>query len=107
MVNNINPLSPAGAAAAPANGKTQNSPQKVKDAAQQFEALMIEQLLKTAREASSDGGGWLGTGEDQPGQIAMDMAEQQFASTMAKQGGFGLTTTITRDLERAPGVKAR
>jgi Rod binding domain-containing protein len=106
MLNNIGSLTTSGAAAA-GSGKSQHSPQKVKDAAQQFEALMIEQLLKTSREASSDSGGWLGTGEDQPGQIAMDMAEQQFATTMAKQGGFGLTTTITRDLERVPGTKLR
>jgi flagellar protein FlgJ len=97
MLNNINSL-PAGASDAAA-GKAQNSPQKIKDAAQQFEALMIGQLLKTAREASSGSGGWFGTGEDETGQIPMELAEQQLATTMAKQGGFGLTTTITRDLE--------
>jgi peptidoglycan hydrolase FlgJ len=99
MINNISSLSST-ASAATGNAKNQNSPGKIKDAAQQFEALMIGQLLKTAREASSESGGWFGTGDDQTGQIAMDMAEQQLASTMSKQGGFGLTTTITRDLEQ-------
>jgi flagellar protein FlgJ len=102
MINNINSLS-SGASAA-ANGTSQNSPQKIKDAAQQFEALMIGQLLKTAREASGSGG-WFGTGEDETGQIPMEMAEQQLAATMAKQGGFGLTTTITRDLELGAASK--
>jgi peptidoglycan hydrolase FlgJ len=98
MVNNISSLSSG--ALTTGNSKSQNSPEKIKDAAQQFEALMIGQLLKIAREASSDSGGWFGTGDDQTGQIAMDMAEQQLAATMSKQGGFGLTTTITRDLEQ-------
>lgn len=97
MINNIGSVSPAlsGAAAA---GKTKDQSAKIKDAAQQFEALMIGQMLKTAREASGDGG-WFGTGEDSTGQIPMEMAEQSLATTMAKQGGFGLTKTISRDLE--------
>ena len=66
---------------------------------------MIGQLLKTAREASSGSGGWFGTGEDETGQIPMEMAEQQLAATMAKQGGFGLTTTIARDLELGAASK--
>lgn len=96
MINNVSSLSPALSGATSAKAK--DSPEKIKDAAQQFEALMIGQFLKTAREASGDGG-WMGTGEDQTGQIPMEMAEQQLATTMAKQGGFGLTKTITRDLE--------
>lgn len=104
MISNVASLSPAFAAAA--TGKTKEPPHKIKDAAQQFEALMIGQLLKTAREASG-GGGWLGTGEDETGQIPMELAEQQLAMTMAKQGGFGLTKTITRDLELGAVSKVR
>lgn len=99
MVNNIGALPPALTGAT--SGKTKISPEKVKDAAQQFEALMIGQMLKVSREAGSSG--WLGTGEDETGQISMDLAEQQLAATMAKQGGFGLTQTIVRDLERGTG----
>lgn len=103
MINNISSLSPGVAGAA--DGTTKNSTNKIKDAAQQFEALMIGQLLKTAREAASGSGGWFGTGEDETGQIPMELAEQQLATTMAKQGGFGLTTTITRDLEQGAASK--
>jgi Rod binding domain-containing protein len=79
-----------------------DSPQKIKDAAQQFEALMLGELLKTAREAGSSSG-WMGTGEeDQAGQTGLDMAEQQFASMMAKNGGLGLTRFIVQGLERKP-----
>ena len=79
-----------------------SSPEKIKAAAQQFESLMIAELLKTSREASSDSG-WLGTGdEDQAGQNALDMAEQQVANVMAKAGGLGMQTFITNSLSRKP-----
>ena len=48
----------AAAAVPPASPRP---PQSVAEAAKQFEALMIAQLLKTAR---GDENGWLGTGED-------------------------------------------
>ena len=106
MIHNIGSLPPVFAGVANTN-KAKDSPQKTKDAAQQFEALMIGQFLKASREASSEGGGWMGTGEDETGQIPMEMAEQQLAMTMAKQGGFGLTKTIARDLDLQAASKTR
>jgi Rod binding domain-containing protein len=98
-MNSINALAGMNWSAGTPQGK--NSTEKVKGAAEQFEALMIGQLMKTAREAGSSG--WLGTGEeDQAGQTGMDMAEQQLASVMAKSGGLGLTKFITQGLERKP-----
>jgi flagellar protein FlgJ len=72
------------------------SPEKIKKAAEQFEALLIGQMLKSAREAGSSG--WLGTGEDGAGQTGVDMAEQQFASALAAKGGLGLSGFITSSL---------
>ena len=76
-----------------------NDPAKVKEAAQQFEALMIGQLMKTAREASGDGG-WMGTGDDEAGQIGMEMAEQVFARGMAANGGLGMAQMIAKGLQK-------
>jgi Rod binding domain-containing protein len=70
---------------------------KIPEAARQFEALLIGQILHSAH--SSDGG-WLGSGEDSSGSSATDFAEEQLANTMAQSGGFGLATVITKDLER-------
>lgn len=70
---------------------------KIADAARQFEALMIGQILKTARESSE---GWLGTGEDHAGELALEMAEQQFAQAMSARGGLGIAKLVTADLER-------
>jgi Rod binding domain-containing protein len=81
-------------------GKTQssNDPSRIKKAASQFEALLIGQLLKSAREAGS--GGWMGDGDDQTGSPMMEMAESQLASLMASQGGFGLAKMVVDGLAR-------
>jgi Rod binding domain-containing protein len=79
--------------------KTKQNEKRVLDAAQQFESLMMSELLKTAREAGSDGG-WLGTGDDQAGQQALDLAEQQVSNVMAKSGGLGMRQFILNNLSK-------
>jgi Rod binding domain-containing protein len=73
------------------------SADKVHDAAQQFEALLIGQILRSARQGGS---GWLGDGEDPSGECATDYAEQQFAAVLAQRGGLGLADMIAKGLER-------
>ena len=75
---------------------------KAVDAAKQFEALLIGQMLKSMRESGS---GWLGSGEDQAAESAMGMAEEHFAAALSASGGFGLTADIQRGLAAAPHVK--
>ena len=58
MMDGIN-----GVASLPTGATLSAKPENVREAAQQFESLLIAQLLKTARESGS-GGGWLGTGDD-------------------------------------------
>ncbi len=69
---------------------------KTVDAAKQFEALLIGQMLKSMRESGS---GWLGSGEDQAAESAMGMAEEHFAQALSSSGGFGLASTIQHGLE--------
>ena len=71
-----------------------SGPGKLQNAAQQFEALLIGQILHSANTAD---GGWLGS-DDSSGSCATDFAEEQLANAIAQQGGFGLATLITRDL---------
>jgi Rod binding domain-containing protein len=75
-----------------------DDPKRVADAAQQFESLMIGQLLKSMRESGE--GGWLGTGEDQAGAQAMELAEEQMAQALAQQGGFGLARLVVTGLKK-------
>src|SRR5207248_10937360 len=80
---------------AAARNDSGRDPNKVHDAAQQCEALLLGQMLRSVRESNP---GWLGSGGDATGDCATDFAEQQFATVMAQQGGLGLATLITKGL---------
>jgi Rod binding domain-containing protein len=75
-----------------------DSPEKIKDAASQFEALLIGQILKTVHEDSDEGG--LGGDSDPASASAMDFANDYFARAMAAKGGLGLTNMIASGLQR-------
>jgi len=81
--------------------KKADSPEKIAGVAKQFEALMIGQMLKSAREAS--GGGWL-TDEDEQddttGSLVMEMAEEGFSQALAARGGLGIAKMVSQNLER-------
>jgi flagellar protein FlgJ len=69
-----------------------NNPQRIREAASQFEALLIGQVLKSMHE---EGTGWLGTGEDQTASSAMGLADEYLAQSMSKGGGLGLAKSIS------------
>ncbi len=78
-----------------------DTPEKILGVAKQFEALMIGQMLKSAREAN--GGGWFSNeddSDDQTGSLVMEMAEQGFSQAMAARGGLGIAKMVTANLER-------
>ena len=96
-MSSITPLSAATPSSfEPIPPKT-DSPAKVHDAARQFEALLLGQILETVRQ----GGGWLGSGEDSASGCASGLAEQQLALMLAKQGGLGLSALIEKGLQRS------
>jgi len=74
-----------------------DSPAKIHDAAQQFEALLLAQMLRSERES---GNGWLGSGGDSTSDSAIEFAEQQFATLLARQGGLGIASLISQGLKR-------
>ena len=70
---------------------------RVRDAACQFESLLIAQLMKSVHESDK---GWLGDSEDdQAGSTATQMAEEQFAQALARQGGLGLAHMVVSGLQ--------
>lgn len=78
--------------------KRRDDPKRVADTAQQFESLLIAQLLKSMRESGT--GGWLGTGDDPAGAQAVELAEGQMAQALATQGGLGLAHLVVKGLQR-------
>jgi Rod binding domain-containing protein len=74
---------------------------KIEKAAKQFESLLIGQIMKSMHEAGSSG--WMGGGEDQAGEAAMELAEEQFAQALASRGGLGLARLIMQGLTARSG----
>jgi peptidoglycan hydrolase FlgJ len=79
-----------------APAESRNSPARIENAAKQFEALLMGQILKSMHEEGSNG--WLGGGDDQSGESAMQLAEEQFAQALSSRGGLGLAKVITQGL---------
>jgi len=77
------------------NTRQPDSPERIHDAAQQFEALLLGQILRTMRDS---GGGFMGE-KDSASDCALEFAEQQFATVMARSGGLGLATLIVQGLQ--------
>jgi Rod binding domain-containing protein len=71
---------------------------KLHNAAQQFEALVIGEMLRAGRESGSDG--WLGSGDEAGDDSALDMAEGQLSNALAAGGGLGLAKTIEKTLRQ-------
>jgi Rod binding domain-containing protein len=75
--------------AAPQEGK----PKDAVEAAKQFEAMLIAQMLRSAREAGRD------DGEDSTSSTMLDLADQQFAKMLSDSGGLGLGGLIAKSLK--------
>lgn len=73
---------------------------EISKAATQFESMIIGQVLQASRQSSDKG--WLGTGggDDQTGDMVMEMAEQGLAQGLAAQGGLGIAKMVSSKLRR-------
>lgn len=82
--------------------------QKLANAAQEFESLLLAQILKTARETGS--GGWLGGGQSHGMSSTMELAEAQLARAMAESGALGIGKLLAGQVKppsSEAGAKAR
>ena len=75
-------------------------PGKIRQAATDFEALLLRRMLKSAREAS--GGGLTGEGADdsQENSTLVELGEQQFAQALASSGGLGIAKMVITGLAK-------
>ena len=86
MVNQISMGAMPSTAAAP-----EARPKNLKDAAAQFEAMLLQQMLRSSRESmEADGDSGSGT--------MRDFAEQNLAQLLALSGGLGIGSMIARGL---------
>ena len=92
----VSPLTPV----SPGNPQPKDDPAKVQDAARQFEALLLGQMMKSMRDSE---GGWLGTDQDDASSSAMEYAQDMFAQSMAARGGLGLASLVVAGLTPKSG----
>lgn len=73
-----------------------NSPEKIKQASQEFEAIFLSQILKGLRRTVPGQ-------EDQSAmsQSYLELADEQLASDLAKKGGIGLGQMIQAYLSQS------
>lgn len=73
----------------------------IKDAARQFETLFVNQLLKSMREASPQGGMM----DNEQTKLYTGMLDQQLAQAMSKRG-IGLADVMAKQLAKGSGSAA-
>ncbi len=85
-----------GGSAQVASGSAGNDPARVREAACQFESLLLGQMMKSAHQADQL---WSGEeNDDQSGETATELAKEQFAQALARQGGLSLARMVIAGL---------
>ena len=101
----MTPASSIPVSMAEVTGQTGPGKKNIQQAARDFEALLIGQVLKAARQSGN--GGWLGEGDDQGGNTMLEVAEEHLARTLAASGGLGLGQMIISHLSHSSGEAAK
>lgn len=78
----------------------QNSPEALKETAKQFEALFMNMVMKSMRDATPSDSPF----ENEQTKMYTSMLDQQFSQNMAKRG-VGLADVLVRQLSNTAGVK--
>jgi Rod binding domain-containing protein len=89
-------MSPVMAGFASNDLQSKNGKDRVLSAAREFEAVLLEQMLKEARTSSG-----LSEEQDQASATLKEIADQQFARLIAGQGGLGITRDLVKSLQAA------
>src|SRR5271165_3003977 len=108
MGNPLQPVAPMPVAPSTANTytdlnglaslkKDSKSPQAIHAVAQQVDALFLQMMLKSMRDAGADQGG---TDSNEMGMY-QDMFDKQIALTLSQHQGLGLGSLVTRQLAAA------
>jgi Rod binding domain-containing protein len=93
------PLQPVSQLAASGAAAPHDNLAKVRKGATDFEALLLTQMLRSAREAG--GTGLTGGGDDDSDEAnssLVELGEQQFAQALASNGGLGIAKMVVAGL---------
>jgi peptidoglycan hydrolase FlgJ len=83
--------------------KDPTSPQAIHAVAQQVDALFLQMMLKSMRDASTDGG------ESESNEMSMyhDMFDKQIALTLSQHQGIGMGAMLARQLSATAAAQAQ
>ena len=98
MTINMTPLQPAGTSTADSADRAKTA--KLTDAAQQFEAMMLQQMLKPLQFGGSPEDG--GDDPDNAGGASdtiRSMGTEALSKSIAQAGGFGVAKKIVSQIE--------
>jgi flagellar protein FlgJ len=84
------------------SGAKADDPKAIRAAAQQFESLFTNMMLKSMREAKLGNG----LGDSQESDLYQDMYDQQIALKMSQGKGLGLADMLVQQLTRNRAAKA-
>jgi flagellar protein FlgJ len=79
------------------NGLRKEDPQALKAAAQQFEAVFLQMVMKSMRATTPQDGMF----DSEQTRFYQDLLDSQMAQVMSAKGGTGLAAVIERQLSRA------
>ena len=84
----------------PLGEKPKEDPAKIRKAATDFEALLLDQMLRSARESGGGGLTAEGSGDNQANSSLIELGEQQFAQALASSGGLGIAKMVVAGLTK-------
>lgn len=71
-------------------------------AAQEFEALLLSQILRGMK--SSMGEGLLGSSDAESGSQMIELGQEMIAHSLSQSGGIGLAALVQQGLTRSPSA---
>jgi Rod binding domain-containing protein len=84
----------------PARVPLKNETARIRQAATDFEALLLAQMLRSAREAGGQGLTGGDDDEDEANSSMMELSEQHLAQALASSGGFGIAKMVVAGLTK-------
>ena len=74
---------------------------KLDKASTEFEALLLSQMLRSARESSGGGISGDDSEDSESNSSLVELGEQQFAQALAANGGLGIAKMVVAGLKNA------
>jgi len=100
LMAGVNPLRPTGPQPGP-DGKVDKKDMRLWDACNQFESIMTSMILKAGMASAKEMGKVEGEETDQGSETYQDIANEQMANFMGRQGLLGLGKLLYENVKQS------